>query len=154
MKRQLFSLVAFVVPALGFGSHALGVGACCNQVTDQCTQVADEAACKALGKDYAYRGDGTPCGTGPSETGPECANNTDDDGDGLVNDGCPADGAPEAGANCLNNTDNDSDTKVNDGCPADPICIPTVSEWGVVAMALLVLTAGTVVVLRRRQATA
>ena len=33
---------------------------------------------------------------------------------------------------------------------ADPI--PTVSEWGMVTMTLLVLTAGTVVFMRKRQA--
>jgi hypothetical protein len=33
-------------------------------------------------------------------------------------------------------------------------CIPTVSEWGVVVMAMLVLTAGTIVVMRRRAAVA
>ena len=63
------------------------------------------------------------------ETGTQCANNIDDDGDGFINDGClqVAD-APEVGADCLNDTDdedNDSfqvgkqnDGVVNDGCPA------------------------------------
>jgi len=37
--------------------------------------------------------------------------------DTVVNDGCAAMGAPETGANCTNNTDNDSDNYVNDGCP-------------------------------------
>lgn len=32
------------------------------------------------------------------------------------------------------------------------ICVPTLSEWGVVAMALLVVTAATVVLIRRRSA--
>lgn len=32
----------------------------------------------------------------------------------------------------------------------DGICIPTMSEWGLVAMTLLVLTAGTIVLMRRR----
>ncbi len=40
-------------------------------------------------------------------------------------------------------------TNCAEECP-DPI--PTVSEWGLVVMGLLVLTAGTVVVIRRRQA--
>ena len=63
------------------------------------------------------------------ETGAQCTNGSDDDGDGVVNDGCPqvAD-APEVGAQCLNNTDdednddfltgNQKDGVVNDGCPA------------------------------------
>jgi hypothetical protein len=37
--------------------------------------------------------------------------------DALVNDGCPAVGAAESGANCSNSTDNDGDSYVNDGCP-------------------------------------
>jgi hypothetical protein len=119
----------------------------------------------------------------------KCDNNTDDDGDGKVNDGCPQVGAaPEAGAQCDNNVDDDADGKVNDGCPqvgaapengcalnvtqdacvklggrylgdgttscpphdAAGDCIPTVSEWGLVVMAMLVLTAATVVIVRRR----
>jgi len=55
------------------------------------------------------------------ETGSECANHVDDDGDTLVNDGCPASGAPEAGAQCANATDDDGDTVVNDGCPVGPL---------------------------------
>lgn len=37
-------------------------------------------------------------------------------------------------------------------CGADGTCIPTVSEWGVAVMTMLVLTAGTIVVMRRRAA--
>ncbi len=104
------------------------------------------------------------------ESGAQCANATDDDGDGKVNDGCPADGAAESGANCNNATDDDSDTKVNDGCPAigctvaaggmmdmgacAGLMIPTVSQWGLAVMVILVLTAGTIVVMRRRAAVA
>ena len=91
----------------------------------------------------------------------------------MVNDGCAAVGPPEAGANCMNNTDDDGDTKVNDGCPATgcvgatgggmmggdmgpcaQLMIPAVSQWGLAVMVLLVLTAGTVIVMRRRAATA
>ncbi len=50
------------------------------------------------------------------ETGSQCTNATDDDADGAVNDGCPADGAPETGTQCHNAADNDGDGKVNDGC--------------------------------------
>src|SRR5438094_290196 len=59
---------------------------------------------------------GGPPATG--ESGGQCANNTDDDFDGFVNDGCPAMGAPEVGPQCQNNTDDDGDGVVNDGCPA------------------------------------
>jgi hypothetical protein len=43
------------------------------------------------------------------ESGAQCLNSTDDDGDGKVNDGCPQVGAaPEAGAQCNNATDDDA----------------------------------------------
>jgi len=51
----------------------------------------------------------------------DCTNAIDDDGDTLVNDGCPAVGAPETGAQCANAINDDpslTDTVVNDGCPA------------------------------------
>ena len=35
----------------------------------------------------------------------------------AVNDGCPAVGDPETGDECLNSVDDDGDNKVNDGCP-------------------------------------
>jgi hypothetical protein len=53
-----------------------------------------------------------------AESGAACANNTDDDGDTKVNDGCPASGAAETGAQCYDATDSDGDTLINDGCPA------------------------------------
>jgi CSLREA domain-containing protein len=51
-----------------------------------------------------------------------CADNIDNEGDGFVNDGCPADGASEfdllpQGLMCTNQTDDDADGFVNDGCP-------------------------------------
>jgi hypothetical protein len=52
------------------------------------------------------------------ESGSQCSNDTDDDGDGAVNDGCPANGPAEAGADCGNATDDDGDSAVNDGCPS------------------------------------
>ena len=39
-------------------------------------------------------------------------------------------------------------------CPAPGICVPALSEWGVAVMTLLVLTAATVVIMRRRAAVA
>jgi hypothetical protein len=57
-----------------------------------------------------------------NESGADCADNVDDDGDGVVNDGCPeVGGASETGADCLNAVeDNDAngfDGAINDGCP-------------------------------------
>jgi hypothetical protein len=49
----------------------------------------------------------------------ECLNATDDDADGLANDGCAAVGPAETGAQCLDAIDDDGDGKVNDGCPTN-----------------------------------
>ncbi len=51
------------------------------------------------------------------EFGTQCDNDTDDDFDGAVNDGCPREGFfEEFGADCHDNVDNDGDGVVNDGC--------------------------------------
>ncbi len=58
--------------------------------------------------------------TGGPEAGSACTGNADNDGDFAVNDGCPQAGATsESGAQCANNTNDDSadDSLVNDGCP-------------------------------------
>jgi Flp pilus assembly protein TadG len=55
---------------------------------------------------------------GEGESGAQCNNSVDDDGDGNVNDGCPAKGPAESGAQCDNAVDDDGDGKVNDGCPS------------------------------------
>ncbi len=57
---------------------------------------------------------------GIEETGGQCTNATDDDGDGFVNDGCPAVGSGELILFCANATDDDGDGRVNDGCPGVP----------------------------------
>jgi acyl-homoserine lactone acylase PvdQ len=46
-----------------------------------------------------------------------CDDAVDDEGDGFVNDGCPAVGLPELLLQCTDGVDNDGDGKVNDGCP-------------------------------------
>jgi hypothetical protein len=58
------------------------------------------------------------CPAGPAEAGGQCDNALDDDGDTLINDGCPAVGPPETGVQCVNAVDDDVDGKINDGCPA------------------------------------
>ena len=55
-----------------------------------------------------------------------CANDTDDDGDGAVNDGCAQVGdSSETGGQCANSADDDGDGIVNDGCPA----VDAAMEW-------------------------
>jgi hypothetical protein len=69
---------------------------------------------------------GDACEGAVAESGTQCNNALDDDGDTRVNDGCPADGAAETVCDeerltCTgtpNPCDNDGDGKVNDGCPA------------------------------------
>jgi hypothetical protein len=53
---------------------------------------------------------------GVGESGGQCANAADDDGDGFVNDGCPAVALPELPIFCLDAADDDADGAVNDGC--------------------------------------
>ena len=51
----------------------------------------------------------------------QCSNASDDDADGLANDGCPATGQQEASNyQCFtaNTTDDDTDGRINDGCTA------------------------------------
>jgi hypothetical protein len=71
-----------------------------------------------------------------AESGAECTNNVDDDGDTNVNDGCSAVGNPEAicsettcpdgnGAAPWDTCDDDADGTVNDGCPQAGYANPT-----------------------------
>jgi MYXO-CTERM domain-containing protein len=56
----------------------------------------------------------------PETTCTGAATTDDNDGDGRVNDGCPAfvSGAGgESGAECSNTSDDDGDGRINDGCP-------------------------------------
>ncbi len=59
-----------------------------------------------------------------AEVTARCLDSVDQDGDGKINDGCPAVGTPEAPDWCLNNVDDDptddnqaGQVWVNDGCP-------------------------------------
>jgi len=57
-----------------------------------------------------------------AETGTQCTNASDDDGDGKINDGCPAVKIAETGGQCNDaadaGEDSPADGVVNDGCPA------------------------------------
>jgi hypothetical protein len=57
-------------------------------------------------------------GSPAAESGAACTDAVDSDGDGFVNEGCPAVGIAESGAQCLNSTDDDADGLINEGCPA------------------------------------
>ena len=64
---------------------------------------------------------------------------------------CPQDCAPECfeDADCDDGEPNTTDTCGDGGCCQ--VTIPTVSEWGLIVMTLLALTAGTIVFARRRR---
>ena len=64
---------------------------------------------------------------GVAETEAECNDPIDNDSDGLVNNGCPASGAPESGSQCANALDDDLDGAINDGCPRSTE--PDVADW-------------------------
>ncbi|MCH7871828.1 MAG: IPTL-CTERM sorting domain-containing protein, partial [Planctomycetes bacterium] len=82
---------------------------------------------------------------------PACGQSSDTDGDGAQDecDNCPSQPNPTQ-------TDGDGDGVGDecDTCPgyddAQPCPIPTVSQWGLAVMTLLVLTAGGLVITRRR----
>jgi hypothetical protein len=135
-------------------SDADGVGDVC----DNCPTVMNPSQ-----TDVDNDGVGDPCDNCPmvananqsnldgDSLGDEC--DPDMDGDGVLNtvDNCPT----VANAN-QSNLDGDAFGDVCDPCPFDPTntkvdgqCIPTLSEWGMVAMAALMLAAGAVVMSRR-----
>jgi hypothetical protein len=61
--------------------------------------------------------------TQPDAAETACADAIDNDLDGLINDGCPANGTAETGAACANALDDDNDGLVNDGCPVPTLPI-------------------------------
>ena len=90
--------------------------------------------------DLADLAGGTSPNCNANDIPDECEPDTDDDGYIDDCDNCPDHHNPTQ-------TDTDGDG-IGDVC--DPLTIPTVSEWGLVLLALVILAAGTVV-LRRRQ---
>lgn len=106
---------------------------------DNCPQVFNPTNADSEILQIIYPADGGPKGDGigdacdlgdinspvavSPETGTDCdsGNTADDDGDGVINDGCPADGNAEfltTGSACNDNVDDDGDDFMNDGCPA------------------------------------
>ncbi|MFH1107859.1 MAG: IPTL-CTERM sorting domain-containing protein [Planctomycetota bacterium] len=127
---------SYVMPAdrVGFAGFRLGSsanGACC-LVNGTCQNLFDHQ-CSA--QNGAFHGRGSTC-------------DADRDADYIADlcDNCPS--ASNPGQSDL---DNDGIGDACDPCTlVNDVCIPTLSEWGMVAMAALMLTAGAVVVSRRR----
>jgi hypothetical protein len=70
------------------------------------------------------------CGGSPETA---CGDSVDDDGDGFVDDGCPASELPETGSQCADAVDAEEDgyaDAVNDGCPVAAVTVATASESG------------------------
>jgi cysteine-rich repeat protein len=105
-------------------------GACCGTLFHSCTEGVVEDACAGLWTAVTAGGTCDPdtcppgtCGNGVPDPGEEC-----DDGNNVNGDGCSA------------------------ICQNEVTYIPAVSEWGLLVMALLGLTVGTVLFGRRRAA--
>jgi cysteine-rich repeat protein len=105
-----------------------GTGACCHEDAT-CTQEADAESCAGT-----FLGVGIPCdpltcdatggfcGDGILDPGEEC-----DDGNNMNGDGC------------------------DEHCRLEPPMVPATSTWGALAIVMLLLAAGTLSILRRKQ---
>lgn len=112
-------------------------GACCAP-DGTCGDDVRESDC--LDAALSYEGDGTTCGVVECLVEPlsgACCTDGGSCQDGISPEDCQ--GSLQVGETCA------------EGCPAP---IPTASEWGLIVMTVLVLTAGTVLVGRRRPAAA
>ncbi|MFH1109858.1 MAG: IPTL-CTERM sorting domain-containing protein [Planctomycetota bacterium] len=116
---------------------------------------SDGAAGDSFGVSVGVSGDTVVVGEAGADIGPNA-----NQGSAYVFDlsgpDCNANGIPDE---CDTDTDGDSIPDDCDQCPFDPTntmvdgkCIPTLSEWGMMAMAALVLSAGGVVIARRQRA--
>lgn len=155
-----------------------GIGGCCLPAPFGTCEILDSQGCADIGGQYA--GDGNPCKCGACclpangcvwpvlETECHAMANGHFLGHGSTLSSCAHDGngnCTSVGACCLPN--NGCELVTEDECiklhgrwegagttachhDAAGDCIPTVSEWGLVVMAVLVLTAATVVIMRRR----
>jgi hypothetical protein len=131
------------------GAPVCGDGTCCPGESS-CTCPSDCA--------------GTCCGNGTCESGENRCTCPSDCGAPVCGDGtccpgetcnCPADCGESCGdgaCNCDENCCTCPQDCHYQGVCSDGICIPTLSEWGMVAMAALILSAGGVVIARRRAA--
>ncbi len=149
------------------------VGACCDPADGSCVELTEEE-CQAGGG--IFKGNGTTClgdadgdaVDGACDNCPDDYNpgqeDFDDDGLGDLCDNCPedynpgqedvdVDGVGDLCDNCpdvYNPEQEDSDGDgLGDAC--DPDDIPTLSEWGMIILALLLLVVGTIAVIRSRK---
>lgn len=118
-------------------------GACCNALTGFCS-ITIQGDC-AVGGDVSWTEGGT-CSTCTAATGACCVD------DGLATANC-TDGVTQAA--CTGEwTRGVACDALEDPCAADFIPIPTVSEWGLAVLALMLLIGGKIYFSRREAATA
>ncbi|MGD2111694.1 MAG: IPTL-CTERM sorting domain-containing protein [Phycisphaerae bacterium] len=120
-------------------------GACCDR-DGTCADGVLDSECEGLGG--TFQGDGTLCSelTCPQPDGACCLSN----GNCLVLTEADCGVIPDASwPAAFTDCTDDDENGTADACES-PLDIPTVSEWGIVSMALLMITAGTVVLVRRR----
>ena len=115
----------------GYYCGIVTIGACCDPGT---------GACSVLSEEDCLTGGGTFQGLGSV-----CQEDTDGDGWDGICDNCPDDYNPGQ-----EDTDGDG---IGDACDT-PQDIPTLSEWGMMILGLMLLVVGTVAVIRRRRTVA
>lgn len=138
-----------VIPA--DGSNSLNRAAGCNLATCP-TTVALNSPTNLAGQSSPVNapacmdGDGDGYGSPGDAACPNGAQTDCDDAAPAINPGATED--------CTDGLDNDCDTDIDcldSDCTASPSCaVPTVSQWGVVIMAALLLVAGTLLTARRK----
>ncbi len=127
----------------GAGTTCDPIGACILP-DESCIETTEDCCLDAIG---TYLNDGTHCafcGDGACDAG-------EDQCSCFVDCGVPPP-TEDPDSTCADGLDNDCDGLTDDDDVDCKVGIPTVSEWGMVAMILLMLTAGTVI-LRRHQPT-
>jgi exosortase sorting signal-containing protein len=150
----VFSFLLFALPEIGISS--VPQGCCINEATDSCVGCVDGCATQ---EDFCIEQGGTVAGEGicfDSPVGAICGETASEVGCCVVSPG-----------ECVDNTDSRGcfDTELGITWNPGNICsqvaectvtrnIPTLSEWGLIAMAGILGIAGLIIAIRKRNLTA